>query len=155
MSKSKYQIAVVRGDGIGPEVCDSAVKVVVQAVGASRLDLVDLPAGAEHYRKTGNALPEETFKACAGADAGVRTGAVTHAFPSSGGSVTVALEAGEPGWLTLTVADDGAGRGAVHQQGSLGASIVEGLVQQLKATLAVSNDGGTRCTVRLPAPARA
>ena len=69
MSKSKYQIAVVRGDGIGPEVCDSAVKVVVQAVGASRLDLVDLPAGAEHYRKTGNALPEETFKACAGADA--------------------------------------------------------------------------------------
>ena len=83
------------------------------------------------------------------------TGAVTHAFPSSGGSVTVALEAGEPGWLTLTVADDGAGRDAVHQQGSLGASIVEGLVQQLKATLAVSNDGGTRCTVRLPAPARA
>ena len=66
---SKVQIAVVRGDGIGPEVCDSAVQVVTQAVGASRLDLVDLPAGAVHYQKTGSALPEETFQACARADA--------------------------------------------------------------------------------------
>ena len=66
---SKYQIAVVRGDGIGPEVCDSAVQVVTQAAGASRFDLVDLPAGAVHYQKTGTALPEETFVACAKADA--------------------------------------------------------------------------------------
>ncbi len=66
---SKYQIAVVRGDGIGPEVCDSAVQVVTQAAGASRFDLVDLPAGAVHYQKTGTALPEETFQACAKADA--------------------------------------------------------------------------------------
>ena len=66
---SKYRIAVVRGDGIGPEVCDATVKVVTQAVGASRLDLVDLPAGAAHFQKTGEALPEDTFKACAGADA--------------------------------------------------------------------------------------
>jgi 3-isopropylmalate dehydrogenase len=66
---SKYQIAVVRGDGIGPEVCDSAVQVVTQAVGASRFDLVDLPAGAVHYQETGSALPEETFEACARADA--------------------------------------------------------------------------------------
>jgi 3-isopropylmalate dehydrogenase len=66
---AKYQIAVVRGDGIGPEVCDSAVQVVTQAVGASRLDLVDLPAGATHYKQTGSALPEETFQACAKADA--------------------------------------------------------------------------------------
>mgnify|MGYP000952982970 CR=1 FL=1 len=28
---SSYQIAVVRGDGIGPEVCDAAVKVVTEA----------------------------------------------------------------------------------------------------------------------------
>jgi 3-isopropylmalate dehydrogenase len=66
---SKYQIAVVRGDGIGPEVCDSAVQVVTQAVGKSRLDLVDLPAGATHYKQTGSALPEDTFQACAKADA--------------------------------------------------------------------------------------
>ena len=66
---SKYQIAVVRGDGIGPEVCDSAVQVVTQAVGASRLNLIDLLAGATHYQKTGEALPESTFKACAEADA--------------------------------------------------------------------------------------
>jgi 3-isopropylmalate dehydrogenase len=60
---------VVRGDGIGPEVCDSAVRVVTEAVGKSRLDLVDLPAGAVHFQKTGTALPEETFQACAKADA--------------------------------------------------------------------------------------
>jgi 3-isopropylmalate dehydrogenase len=64
-----YQIAVVRGDGIGPEVCDAAVRVVTQAAGASRFDLVDLPAGAVHYQKTGSAFPEETFQACARADA--------------------------------------------------------------------------------------
>ena len=66
---TKYQIAVVRGDGIGPEVCDAAVKVVTEAAGASRFELVDLPAGAAHYQKTGHALPEETFQACAKADA--------------------------------------------------------------------------------------
>jgi len=66
---SRYQIAVVRGDGIGPEVCDSAVRVVTEALGVSRLDLVDLPAGAVHFQKTGSALPEETFRACAKADA--------------------------------------------------------------------------------------
>ena len=66
---STYQIAVVRGDGIGPEVCDATVKVVTEAAGPSRFDLVDLPAGAAHYQKTGHALPEETFRACAKADA--------------------------------------------------------------------------------------
>lgn len=66
---SRYQIAVVRGDGIGLEVCDSAVAVVGEAVGRSRLDLVDLPAGAVHYQQTGDALPESTFQACARADA--------------------------------------------------------------------------------------
>jgi 3-isopropylmalate dehydrogenase len=45
------------------------VQVVTQAVGASRLDLVDLPAGATHYKETGSALPEDTFQACAKADA--------------------------------------------------------------------------------------
>jgi 3-isopropylmalate dehydrogenase len=45
------------------------VEVVTQAIGASRLDLVDLPAGAVHFQQTGSALPEETFHACAKADA--------------------------------------------------------------------------------------
>jgi len=77
---------------------------------------------------------------------------VTGAFARGGGSIAVALEAGEPGWLTLTVADDGAGRDA-GQDNSLGANIVEGLVQQLKGTMTVIEDGGV--AVRLPAPVRA
>jgi PAS domain S-box-containing protein len=77
---------------------------------------------------------------------------VTNAITHGGGSIAVALEADEPDWLTLTVADDGTGRDAAGQENSLGASIVEGLVQQLKGTMTVSEDGGTRCAVRLPAP---
>jgi len=81
--------------------------------------------------------------------------AISHAPREGGGSIAVALDADEAGWLTLTVADDGAGRDAARQPDALGANIVEGLVQQLKGTLAVSEDGGTRRAVRLPAPVRA
>ena len=84
------------------------------------------------------------------------TNAVKHAFPEGRGSIAVALEADGPGWLTLTVADDGAGFDAAgRHEGSLGANIVEGLVHQLKGTMTVTADEGTRCMVRLPAPVRA
>ena len=84
------------------------------------------------------------------------TNAVKHAFPDGRGSIAVALEADEPGWLTLAVSDDGTDRAAAgRHEGSLGASIVEGLVRQLKGTMAVSDREGARCVVRLPAPVRA
>jgi 3-isopropylmalate dehydrogenase len=64
-----YDIAVVRGDGIGPEVCSAAVEVICAAAGRDRFSLSDYPAGAEHYLKSGTALPEETFEACKAAHA--------------------------------------------------------------------------------------
>lgn len=65
-----YSIAVVKGDGIGPEVCAAAIEVIQSALdGTSRLEFREYPAGAEHYLKTGNAFPEETFEACRSADA--------------------------------------------------------------------------------------
>jgi 3-isopropylmalate dehydrogenase len=53
------RIAVIPGDGIGPEVTAEAVKVlreVAQASGA-RLETVMLPWGAEHYLATGETMP--------------------------------------------------------------------------------------------------
>jgi PAS domain S-box-containing protein len=84
------------------------------------------------------------------------TNAIKHAFPDGRGAIEVALDAAEPGWLNLTVADDGAGYAAdERREGSLGASIIDGLVHQLKGTVAVTTGPGTRCVVRLPAPGRA
>jgi len=61
----KYNIAVVHGDGIGPEVCQSAIEVIKAALGNRQvLDFVEYPAGANHYLKTGTAFPDETFEAC-------------------------------------------------------------------------------------------
>lgn len=68
--KDIYDIAVVHGDGIGPEVCAAAVAVVKAALGnQSPLDFRDYPAGAEHFLKTGESFPEPTFQACRDANA--------------------------------------------------------------------------------------
>lgn len=65
-----YQIAVVPGDGIGPEVCEAAVQVL-KAAGAAELGMrfADHPAGAELFRRTGDAFPPDTLGACRNADA--------------------------------------------------------------------------------------
>ena len=64
-----YEIAVVQGDGIGPEVCTAAMDVLRQTIGSNRLNFVEYPAGAQHYLETGSAFPEPTFEACRDADA--------------------------------------------------------------------------------------
>lgn len=66
----QYTIAVVHGDGIGPEVCSAAVAVLRAVPGlASKLDFREYPAGADHYRQTGDAFPAATFEACKAAHA--------------------------------------------------------------------------------------
>ena len=65
-----YNIAVVHGDGIGPEVCRAAVRVVEAALGsASPLAFREYDAGAEHFLKTGESFPEASFEGCREADA--------------------------------------------------------------------------------------
>lgn len=53
------RIAVIPGDGIGPEVTAEAVKVLEQVAQASgvRLETVMLPWGADHYLATGETMP--------------------------------------------------------------------------------------------------
>lgn len=64
-----YEIAVVHGDGIGPEVCQSAIDVLKATPVANTLSFVEYPAGANHYLKTGTAFPDETYAGCKKADA--------------------------------------------------------------------------------------
>ncbi len=67
-----YRIAVLPGDGIGPEVMAEALKVL-RAVEAAfpglRFAGKEYPTGARCYQKTGSDLPGETLEACRTSDA--------------------------------------------------------------------------------------
>jgi 3-isopropylmalate dehydrogenase len=63
-----YDIATIEGDGIGPEVCRSAVAVLRAACG-ERLRFAYHDGGAAHYARTGAVLPDDTFAACRDAHA--------------------------------------------------------------------------------------
>jgi 3-isopropylmalate dehydrogenase len=69
-SKSAYDIAVVYGDGVGPEVCGATVEVLKAAFGEMQvLNFIEYQGGAATYLETGSALPAETFEGCSNADA--------------------------------------------------------------------------------------
>ncbi len=53
---TQYKVAVIGGDGIGPEVCDEALKVVAAA--GVDLATTEYELGAAHYVKTGEVLPD-------------------------------------------------------------------------------------------------
>ncbi|MBN1763408.1 MAG: isocitrate/isopropylmalate dehydrogenase family protein [Methanomicrobia archaeon] len=59
-----YKIAVMRGDGIGPEIIEEGLKVLdaVSERENFELDWVEYPHGADHYMETGELLSEETLK---------------------------------------------------------------------------------------------
>jgi isopropylmalate/isohomocitrate dehydrogenase-like protein len=61
----KYKIAVLPGDGIGPEVIDAAVVVLEALMRADpglKMELTKGDVGEPAYEKYGNPLPEETLK---------------------------------------------------------------------------------------------
>jgi 3-isopropylmalate dehydrogenase len=53
------RVAVIGGDGIGPEVLAEALKVVTAA--GVRLDTTDFDLGADRYLRTGEVLPDATL----------------------------------------------------------------------------------------------
>lgn len=70
--KKEYRIAVLPGDGIGPEVIREGLKVVraaLRKVRAPKVEMTELEGGAEHYLKTGIDFPEGSRAACWEADA--------------------------------------------------------------------------------------
>ena len=70
----KHKICVIKGDGIGPEVVESALNVL-QAFNLD-LELTEAEAGYGCYKKHGTSIPQETINACKEADATLM-GAVT------------------------------------------------------------------------------
>ena len=67
-----YHIAVVAGDGIGPEVIREAIKVlntVAELDGGFRFSFTEYPWGCEYYLKTGEMMPENGLDLLRGSDA--------------------------------------------------------------------------------------
>ena len=74
-----YDLLLLPGDGIGPEVTDPCLALLRHACrranadgqgddGKVDLDFTILPAGATHYLACGEALPKSTLDAAAAAD---------------------------------------------------------------------------------------
>lgn len=64
------KVAVLGGDGIGPEVTAQAVKVLRAAVGTrDTLELAAVPIGGDALERHGDPLPDTTLAACRKADA--------------------------------------------------------------------------------------
>ena len=69
---SNFSIAVFNGDGIGPEIMSPTVSILRDMADQSKaycLEFTTLPAGATHYAKTQESLPEQSLKTAREADA--------------------------------------------------------------------------------------
>jgi 3-isopropylmalate dehydrogenase len=66
-STTGWRIAVIGGDGIGPEVCAEALKVVAAA--GVKVTTTDFDLGAARYLRDGTVLPDETLEELRGYDA--------------------------------------------------------------------------------------
>jgi len=67
--KTTHDICVLPGDGIGIEVIEATLPVLEKLQQGFDLRFKTYPAGAQHYKQTGQALPDETFAAAQKADA--------------------------------------------------------------------------------------
>lgn len=67
----KYKIALLPGDGIGPEIAQEARKVLaaIEARGQMEFECAEAAFGGAAYMQTGRAFPEQTMEICDAADA--------------------------------------------------------------------------------------
>ena len=71
LANDSFHIAVLPGDGIGPEVMAPVLDIlnrVTEMTPGLRLRFTEAPAGAGYYRETGRSMPESTVKLCREAD---------------------------------------------------------------------------------------
>ncbi len=61
---TSLRVAVIGGDGIGPEVVEQACRVLgaVRRIGLVEIELERLPHGADHFLRTGETLSQPTFE---------------------------------------------------------------------------------------------
>ncbi|MBM4200024.1 MAG: 3-isopropylmalate dehydrogenase [Gammaproteobacteria bacterium] len=66
-----YKLAILAGDGIGPEITREAVKVLklIEQRNDIRFELLDAPFGGHAYFEYGHSFPEQTKAICDAADA--------------------------------------------------------------------------------------
>jgi 3-isopropylmalate dehydrogenase len=72
LANDSFHIAVLPGDGIGPEVMAPALAVLEKVAASTpglKFHFTEAPAGAGHYRDTGKSMPATTIKLCEEADA--------------------------------------------------------------------------------------
>jgi 3-isopropylmalate dehydrogenase len=70
-ANNAFHIAVLGGDGIGPEVMAPALEILrkIEAKSDLAFRFTETPAGAGHYRETGKSMPDSTIRLCEEADA--------------------------------------------------------------------------------------
>src|SRR6266436_4698808 len=70
-ANNALHIAVLSGDGIGPEVMAPALEVLrkIEATSELKFRFTDAPAGANNYLATGKSMPDSTIRLCEEADA--------------------------------------------------------------------------------------
>ena len=68
---NNYKIAILPGDGIGPEIMAEAIKIlnIVNERNDVEFELQEAPFGASAYFEKGHPFPEQTKEICANADA--------------------------------------------------------------------------------------
>src|SRR5205085_1273678 len=66
-----FHIAVLAGDGIGPEVMAPALDILrkIEKTSDLKFRFTEAPAGANHYLATGKSMPDTTVRLCDEADA--------------------------------------------------------------------------------------
>src|SRR5579864_9719568 len=70
-ANTALHVAVLPGDGIGPEVMEPALEVLrkIEKTTDLKFRFTEAPAGAGHYKETGKSMPDSTIKLCEEADA--------------------------------------------------------------------------------------
>jgi 3-isopropylmalate dehydrogenase len=71
-ANDSFHIAVLPGDGIGPEVTAPALELLRKLEADTpglNFRFTEAPAGAMHYKETGKSMPDSTIKLCEQADA--------------------------------------------------------------------------------------
>jgi 3-isopropylmalate dehydrogenase len=79
MSSRTIRLAVVGGDGIGPEVTAEALKVLRAATPGVSIDETNYDLGAQRWHRTGETLPDAVLEEIRGHDASCSARSATRA----------------------------------------------------------------------------
>ncbi len=85
----RYKIGLIRGDGVGPEITSVAIDILSQLL--SSIEIVELNAGYEYYKRTGKPYEEDLFDKILELDAILKGPLTTPPGPGTFRSINVLL----------------------------------------------------------------